>query len=451
VKENKKIKGRHEIVTVPGKYVLEVYKNEYDNVMKEIELVSGMNTVNVELNHAKKFKINISIYNYETKTPIENANLKISYSKNDIVEEGLTDATGNFVLETVKNDDFITVFALKDGFFPCQRTFIKDLPESKVSLNKPLEEKEKDTIVEKVWKIGGSENIERDIYIFLVKESFIIEQKAFLLIMYSNYFEENFETCFLMTERISSAIEIKTEDNQASKGIISLLINKKGIKLYKYFYLDEFYNINFDEEREAEDNFDEIIRLVFQIKNPNLLKSHDVNYRSVINGLQKFSCEACLFCPNGNIFFIPPPQFSREREYFLWDMGFLDIRSDLFYEMGLLLKKRLEKDLFFNDWLLFLQLIIDHKIFSNLFETFHFNKGILSQSDRLLYEPAFIRAVKTIPMVTMLTPKEEQVELFSVDFLIYLCDLMKDNHNMVSFSIFKKKLASNLKNFKYQI
>lgn len=181
---------------------------------------------------------------------------------------------------------------------------------------------------------------------------------------------------------------------------------------------------------------------MLEIKNHILLKNYEIGYKSTFNGLHKYSCEGCLYAPNGNIFFIQSPQFSREKEYVFWDIGFLDIRFDFFYELGLLIRQPIEKNLFFSDWLHFLQTIVDKQIYVNIFETFQFNKGILSQGDRLMYEPAFIRTVKTI----FCSVKGNTYEL-PVDFLIYLCDLMKNSFKMVSYSILKKKLASNLKNF----
>lgn len=150
----------------------------------------------------------------------------------------------------------------------------------------------------------------------------------------------------------------------------------------------------------------------------------------------KNSCEICLYTPR-NVFFINSPQYSRENNYLFWDLGFYDIKSFIFYELGLLVNNLLDKNDFFSEWLYFLQTILDKQLFTTLFETFQFNKGMLFQSDRLMYEPAFIRAVKMIPENSAL----------SVDFLIYLCDLMKNCNKMVSFFIFKKKLVSNLKNF----
>ncbi len=201
-----------------------------------------------------------------------------------------------------------------------------------------------------------------------------------------------------------------------------------------------------------------MIRLVFQIKNKNLLKNYESNMKALINGLQKYSCEVTLFTPNGSVFFIGSPQFSRDEEYNFWDVGLLDIRSCLFYEMGLLVKNIMPKNSFFGEWLHFLQIIIDKKIYTNLFEFLQFNKGILSHNDRLVYEAAFIRAVKQIYSDEIKTIEamgehnnQNFNKFFSVDFLIYLCDLMKNPLKMVSYSLFKKKISSNLKNFKYEV
>ena len=61
-------------------------------------------------------------------------------------------------------------------------------------------------------------------------------------------------------------------------------------------------------------------------------------------------------------------------------------------------------------------------------------------SDRQLYEPAFLKPLKTF------LGYDDQ--LFSVDFLTYLCDVMKVNNGLISFTLLKRKLTSNLKNFK---
>lgn len=49
LEENKKIKGRYEIVTVPGEAELNVFKQGYDNIYKQIKLKNGINRINIEL------------------------------------------------------------------------------------------------------------------------------------------------------------------------------------------------------------------------------------------------------------------------------------------------------------------------------------------------------------------------------------------------------------------
>ena len=49
LEENKKIKGRYEIVTVPGEAELNVFKQGYENVYKQLNLKKGINKINIEL------------------------------------------------------------------------------------------------------------------------------------------------------------------------------------------------------------------------------------------------------------------------------------------------------------------------------------------------------------------------------------------------------------------
>ena len=49
LEENKNIKGRYEIITVPGEAELNVFKQGYENVYKQINLKNGINKINIEL------------------------------------------------------------------------------------------------------------------------------------------------------------------------------------------------------------------------------------------------------------------------------------------------------------------------------------------------------------------------------------------------------------------
>ncbi len=109
---------------------------------------------------------------------------------------------------------------------------------------------------------------------------------------------------------------------------------------------------------------------MLKVKNPELKKNFEINYDTNFKGLQKYSCETMLYTCN-NTFFLQPPQFSRKSEFDFIDLGFLDINNHIFYELGILLIDfNIEKNLFFEEWIAFLQLLIDKRIYSKLFETF---------------------------------------------------------------------------------
>jgi len=155
-----------------------------------------------------------------------------------------------------------------------------------------------------------------------------------------------------------------------------------------------------------------------------------------MNGLQRYSCECCIYTPN-NIFYIQPPAFSKESTYEFWDIGFLDIKNCIFYEIGLLNEIQYERTIFFFEWINFLQLLIDTKTYTKLFELFEFDKGLYSQNDRFIHEPMFLSSIRKITNDEM-----------DGNFTTFMCDLFKSHNKMISFSLFKKKISSNLKNFK---
>jgi hypothetical protein len=446
IKENKKISGRHDILTTPGKHILEVSKSGYDRVIKEVDLTSGLNSITVELNKSKKYKINISVYDWESKEPLDHVNLKLKYSKTDKTDDGLTDENGNFVYDTLNDDFFMTILASKEGFFPCQRTYVKELADSKVSKKQNKTQKEKTTTIEKVWKVGGKEEeIEKYLFIYLVSERFIFESKSSLLVTYSNNLEDNFGQGFLVSKRARDLVKITIEDMQFSKGIISCLIEKKG---KNYFNLDEISEIDFNSENEEEE-CGQVIRLSMVIKSKYLSQLVDVKTSSVPSK-HSTQIESCLYSPSGHIFFIPFPNQMREENCSMWDIGFLDIKSDIFYETGVLLNSAPGRLTHFNELVDFLQLIIDHKVYTNLFDLFEFKKGVLHLNDRVLYETAFLRSLKTIQA----SINEKPYPIFNhffPEFLIFISGMFKEKNGMISFANFKKKLSSNLKNFKYQI
>jgi len=327
----------------------------------------------------------------------------------DNISEGLTDSNGVYVFETSKKDEFLTVVANKQGFFVGQRTFVKDLSTNKNTLphnNNTSEQQEPE--------------VQKDLIIVLVRETLVTVERSLILITYSNAFADNFDPLFMYSDKVSDLLEIQCSDTQKDIGILTAQFKLNPSKQYEF------------------QDFEEICRLTLKIKNVDLLKTYEMNFKTSMNGLQKLNCECCIYTQN-NVFFVQPPQYSREQKFEYWDVGFLDFKNHLFFELGQLLSGHWEKDtIFFNEWMTFLDMIIAKKNYLKLFELFGFNQAILTSNDRVLYEAAFLKYLRNF------FGEQQQ----SVDFIIYLCDLMKANSGFISYSIFKRKITSNLKNFK---
>ena len=77
------------------------------------------------------------------------------------------------------------------------------------------------------------------------------------------------------------------------------------------------------------------------------------------------------------------------------------------------------------------------KLYSKLFEFFCFDKGILLNNDRYIYENLFVKKLKELKFC-----KENEE-----DIIPFITSLFKNKNKMISFSLVKKKISSNLKNF----
>ena len=121
----------------------------------------------------------------------------------DNVSEGLTDNTGVFVFETSKKDDYLTIVAVKHGFFVGQRNFVKD--NSNVKGNTQLTDKNEQTgSGEKPSNADNPSEMQKDIVIVLVRETLVTVEKSILFITYSNCFNDNFEPLFLYSDKCYS-------------------------------------------------------------------------------------------------------------------------------------------------------------------------------------------------------------------------------------------------------
>ena len=113
------------------------------------------------------------------------------------------------------------------------------------------------------------------------------------------------------------------------------------------------------------------------------------------------------------------------------------MKNELYYQTNILIENRFERVEFLSLWIDFLQTLITKQIYKNLFESFGFEGSALIDKDRYIYEPIL---KKKLTSLKFCDEKENEI-------LQFICDLFKSNNNMISYSLIKKKITSNLKNF----
>ena len=426
INEKNNTPGIFEHTVPPGKYLLEVEKSNYETIRKFIELEKGANYINVEMNAERCCNLHIFAYNYEkfqeeSYVPIHNADV-IIYQNSEILEETITNNKGEANYIVSKGEDFLTLVVCKLGYYPVQRIFIrnKDIP------------------------INESGEYEDNLTFFLVKENFIIDNNCILCVTYSNLIDENFDpNAIQISDNIKDRITLSCFDGQKENGIISTFIKNETKKENNQNDNDnnnltdkdeEQSNNNLDNESETE-NFDDIISVSFIIQTESLKNNNYQDKGFAMNGLERYGCQTIIYTPK-NIFYITAPGFCKEG-YSFWNLGWIDIKNQLFYQTNTLTESLNERTLYFSYWLEFLQTLIDNKIYSKLFEFFCFDKAILLNNDRYIYDNLFIQKLKELNFC-----KENEDNVIS-----FITSFFKNKNKMLSFSLIKKKISSNLKNF----
>ena len=476
--------GIFEHTVPPGRYLLEVEKLNYETIRKFIDLEKGANSINVEMSIERCSNLHIFVYNYEKfqeelYIPINNVDVIIYQNSNEILEESITDKKGEVNYIVNKGEDFLTIVVNKFGYYPVQRTYIRNK-------DSPVNEKGE---------------YEESLIFFLVKESFIIENNCILCVTYSNLSEVNFDPNGIqISDKIKNKLNLSCFDGQKENGIISTFIkyqNNQENTQNQYMENIENENVNDDNNNdniqgnnldandnvennnnnnenipeqnnnmdndkngnnnennqnneniqdnmtsnennngsEETENYDNIISLSFLIQTEALKNSNVQDKGFAMNGLERYGCQTIIYMPK-NMFYVTSPSFSQEG-YYLWNLGWIDVKNQLFYQSNTLTNNLEERTLYFSQWLEFLQSIIDNQIYSKLFEFFNFDKAILHNNDRYINENLLIQSLKKLDFC-----KENEDEIFS-----FIISLFKSGNNMISFSLLKKKISSNLKNF----
>ena len=471
IKEKHNSPGIFEQMVSPGKYVIKIIKENYETVTKICTLKKGLNCINIEMLKERTCKLVIKVFNFEKITkeiyfPVQNADVVI-YHENEILEQGITDQKGELEYQVEKGEDFLTVVINKMGYFPIQRTFIRD----------------KNMIINE-----QDDQYYEEMSFFLVKKSFVYDKNGVLFTIYSNIKRNNFLTDSIDLKQ-KSRYTVNIYNAQESDGILSIHMFKEeaetentqtqnnNVENPNEKNGNENTGSNFNpnqeemennndmnnnngntenntetEERddinnndgnpnesnvEIKENFDYIMNLTLIINSEELLNPNYQDKGKTMNGLERYACQTIIYTPR-NTFFINSPSYSKD-DYRFWNLGWFDFKNILFYQTNILLENRLERVQYLSLWIDFLQTLITNQIYRNLFEYFGFEGSSLIGKDRYIYEALF----KKILLSLKFCDDNES----SNDVLQFICDLFKANNNMISYSLLKKKISSNLKNF----
>ena len=456
--------GIFEHTVAPGQYLLEVEKQNYETIRKFIDLEKGSNTINVEMSVERCCNLHIFVYNYEkfqeeANVPIHNVDVAIYQSANEVLEESITNDKGEVNYLVNKGEDFLTVVVSKLGYYPVQRVFIRN----------------------KEAPINEKGEYEENLIFFLVKESFILNNNCILCVTYSNLYDINFDpNSIQISDNIKNKLSLSCYDGQQENGVISTFIqyqpklknapinenNNNNNEQAENEGNEEQNNNNVNENNEignnnennnnenhpvVEDdeestnnnkgenaeteNYDNIISLSFIIQTESLKFNNYQDKGFTMNGLERFGCQTIIYMPK-NMFYLSAPKFCNEG-YCIWNLGWVDVKNQLFYQTNTLTESLDDRILHFSGWLEFLQSLIDDKIYTKLFEFFSFDKSSLSNGDRLINEDIFVQNLKELKFCKN---NDE-------DIIEFILNIFRCSNRVISFNLVKRKISSNLKNF----
>ena len=457
--------GIFEHTVTPGQYLLEVQKENYETIRKFIELEKGSNTINIEMSVERCCNLHIYVYNYEkfqeeANVPIHNVDVVIYQSANEVLEESITNDKGEVNYLVNKGEDFLTVVVSKLGYYPVQRIFIRN----------------------KEAPINEKGEYEENLIFFLVKESFILNNNCILCVTYSNLYDINFDpNSIQISDNIKNKLSLSCYDGQQENGVISTFIQYQP--KFKNSTINENNNnieqpenegnegneennnniindnneilnnnninnnnANNDDDEETTnkisnqenaetENYDNIISLSFIIQTDSLKFNNYQDKGFTMNGLERFGCQTIIYMPK-NMFYLSAPKFCNEG-YCIWNLGWIDVKNQLFYQTNTLTESLDDRILHFSGWLEFLQSLIDDKIYTKLFEFFSFDKSSLSNGDRLINEDIFVQNLKELKFCKN---NEE-------DIIEFILNIFRYSNKIISFNLVKRKISSNLKNF----
>ena len=89
----------------------------------------------------------------------------------------------------------MNVLVNKDGFFSVQRGYVREID----TQNSRINSNNKNSTSGEKFTTDDSGTIIRDMYVYLVREGFVMENNLMLFFTYSNFYQENFIPVVLET------------------------------------------------------------------------------------------------------------------------------------------------------------------------------------------------------------------------------------------------------------
>ena len=428
LEENFNSPGIFEHNIAPGRYLIKVEKKNYETIRQYAILEKGHNKISIEMTPERCTNLHILVYNYENfqdeeYIPINHVDVGIYKNDNEILQESITDKNGEVVYIVNKGIDFLTISINKTGFRPAQRIFIKN----------------------KDAQVNPEGDYEERLVFLLVKENFIMEKNCILCVTYSNLCDMNFDPNGIqINKKIKGKMNLYCFDGQKENGIMTTYINQKTKEEEEMYEQNKGEELKVDNEEEKSnesdmdnnfnnDKFEDIILFSLIIQTDELKVNDYRDKGFLMNGVERFGCQTIIYMPN-KMYYITAPSYS-QKNYCLWNLGWIDAKNKLFYQTNNLSNDLYRRISFFENWIEFLQVLLDEKIFLKIFEFFKFDKGFLFDGDRIIYEKEFIECMQKIEI----KKDKETLEFFA--------SLFKNENDMISFALLRKKIICNLKNF----
>ena len=207
-------------------------------------------------------------------------------------------------------------------------------------------------------------------------------------------------------------------------------------------------------------------------------KKTNMNNKDIIEYLSNYCIECNVYTPKSSFHINLPKSVSLNKveiansndilnidlqkklfEGLYWDLGWLDVKNNIFYETSIFYEifDRPERMEYFENFIDFLQIIIDKKIWNSIFDFFGFELSVLTENDRYLPKNIFESKIISVFEETVQKNKDdsnqqkkEELNYFA-QFISGIVSGFDEENNInedhISYILLKKKITSYLQNF----